>query len=219
MDLDLNKKKAKVSNLSEHAYEIIKDKIVKGDLSSSDVISISAIAESLNISRTPVSNACQKLEKEGFLRIIPKQGVIINVLSINDAREIYELRTAIETYAAKNITDKFNDTDYDILRQMIEKQRIAVKNNDIYNFMIEDTKFHKYFLSKFDNSQFIATTQNLYDRAFQLGLKVCSNSNRLLESFKEHEKIIEYLKSGDKQAFIDAIESNIMNGCKSFMDR
>jgi DNA-binding GntR family transcriptional regulator len=219
MNLDLNKKRAKADNLSEHAYKVIKDRIIKGDLLSSDVISISALAENLNISRTPVSNACQKLEKEGFLRIIPKQGVIINVLSINDAREIYELRAAIETYAAKNIINKFNVPDFEVLSEMIEKQRTAVANNDVHAFMIEDTKFHKFLLAKFENSHFIATTQNLYDRAFQLGLKVCSNSNRLLESFKEHEKIFEYLKNGDKHAFVDAIEINIMNGCKSFMNR
>ena len=69
-------------NLSEFAYNEIKAKILNGELRQGEAISINAIAEELNISRTPVTNACQKLEFEKLLTILPKQGVVINTISI-----------------------------------------------------------------------------------------------------------------------------------------
>ena len=78
-------KKVSVSknvNLSQQAYESIKYMIKYGELKQGDIVSISGMAEALNISRTPVTLACQRLEQERLLAIKPKQGVIITTITI-----------------------------------------------------------------------------------------------------------------------------------------
>lgn len=199
-------------SLTQAAYKIIKEKIVNGDLKQGEFISVSAMAKKLNISRTPVTNACQKLEHDKFLTIVPKQGVIINVLTIDDAREIYELRAAIETYSAKYSFSSFTKEDIDYLESSYSKQVCAVQENDSQLFMQEDTIFHKYILSKYENSQFFSVLNTLFDRAFLIGLKSCKNPVRLAESLREHRKIIDCLIKEDKNGFIEEIEKNILNG-------
>jgi DNA-binding GntR family transcriptional regulator len=199
-------------NLSQQAYRAIKEKIVNGELPQGVAISISAMAEALNISRTPVTNACQKLEFEKFLTIVPKQGVIINTITIDDAREIYELRAAIETYSAKRAFDFFSPEDIYYLKKSLVKQKQFIDACDIHNFMVEDTIFHKALLKKYKNSQFFSILDTLYDRAFLIGMKVSENSNRLKESYEEHNRIIIALENKDKNAFIEAIERNIISG-------
>ncbi|MGE1062467.1 GntR family transcriptional regulator [Megasphaera paucivorans] len=211
--MDISKKKE--VNLTQTAYQTIKEKIVHGELLPGEVISISAMAKELNISRTPVTNACQKLEHDKFLTIAPKQGVIIKTLTIDDAREIYELRAAIETYSAKNSFDFFSQLDIEYLKNSYDKQKLAVQNGDAKAFMSEDTNFHRYLLSKYENTQFFSVLDILFDRAFLIGLNSCKNSFRLLESLKEHENIINCLQQKDKQGFIDAIEKNILDGYKN----
>jgi len=203
------------NNLTQSAYETIKEKIVNGELKQGQIFSISAMSKKLKISRTPITYACQKLENDKFLTIVPKQGVIINTLSINDAREIYELRAAIESYSAKHAYPNINKTDIAFLEKSFKEQVDAVEKGDTIKFMAADTAFHKYILSKYENSHFANVIDNLLDRAFLLGVESCKNPNRLKASLKEHKKIIDGLKNKDKNLFVEAVEKNILNGYAS----
>lgn len=202
----------KRENLSERAYNEIKRMILQGTLEQGEVISINSMTEILDISRTPITNACQKLEFEKFLTIVPKQGVVINTITINDAREIYELRAAIESYAAKKAFYDFRQADIEYLKKSLEIQKSHVENENIYEFMKEDTNFHRFILKKYNNTQFFSIIDTLYDRSFMASLKSGQQTNRLLNNLKEHEEIIEALESRDKEAFVEAIEANILNG-------
>lgn len=201
-------------NLSIKAYENIKNMILSGELKQGQAISINSMAETLGISRTPVTNACQKLEYEKLLTIVPKQGVIINTISIEDACGIYELRAAIESYNAKRVMEMMTDDDIAILKKSVEKQSAFVAAGNAHAFMDEDHYFHRYILSKNMNQELLSVINQLYDRAYMLGIKN-SLSIRLTESIDEHKKIIDALEKKDRQGFADAIEENILNGFRS----
>lgn len=206
------------NNLSAKAYEEIKKMILSGELKQGQAISINAMAKQLEISRTPITNACQKLEYEKLLTIVPKQGVIINTISIEDACGIYELRAAIESYNARRAMDMMTDEDIRVLKESIEKQTADVKAGDAHAFMDEDHFFHRYILSKNMNNELFSVINQLYDRAYMLGIKN-SLSVRLTESIEEHKRIVEALEKRERQAFADAIEENILNGFRSLTRR
>lgn len=199
-------------NLSERAYIEIKEMILSGRLKQGEAISINSMTELLGISRTPITNACQKLEFEKFLTIIPKQGVIVNTITVDDIREIYELRAAIETYSAKRAFENITEADIRILRESLEIQRRLADEKNVYGFMKEDIKFHKFLLSKYSNTEVFSVIESLYDRSFIIGLKSGERAGRLINNVQEHQVIVEALERGDKEGFIDAIEKNIING-------
>ena len=201
--------------LTKEAYDLIKSKIITGELKQGEVFSISAMSKKLNISRTPLTYACQKLEYDHFLKIAPKQGVIINTITISDAREIYELRAAIESYSAKKSFSFIKPEDIKELEDIYQLQIEAVDQNDNYRFMLEDIRFHKKILNSYDNSHFYSLLENLYDRAFILGLESTKSNTRLRESLKEHREIIDSLEKSDKNTFIEKLEENIINGFKN----
>lgn len=211
-------KTAEKDSLSVRAYEEIKKMILSGELKQGQAVSINAMAEQLQISRTPVTNACQKLEYEKLLTIVPKQGVIINTISIEDACGIYELRAAIESYNAKRVMDMMTDEDIIVLKESIKKQTAEVEAGSTHGFMDEDHYFHRYILSKNMNHELLSVINQLYDRAYMLGIKN-SLSVRLNESIEEHKHIVEALEKRDRQAFADAIEENILNGFRSLTRR
>lgn len=205
-------------NLSDIAYEKIKEMILGGDIKQGQAISISSLAEQLNISRTPVTNACQKLEFEKLVTILPKQGVIVNAISIEEACGIYELRAAIESYNAKHVFDRLNKGDIAALKSSIAKQIEYVNSDDIHAFMNEDHFFHRYILTKNLNPELLSVINQLYDRAYILGMKN-NLTSRLHESIEEHQRIVDALESNDRQSFADAIEENILNGFRSLTRR
>lgn len=199
-------------NLSEQTYDVIKKMILSGELNSESTVSVNGLSEQLNISRSPVTNACQKLESEGFIKIIPKQGIIINELTLEVARDLYELRAVIETYAASHSFDMFTKEDIQELRKNLDEQKEYVNNNQIRDFMNKDIEFHRFILKKYINKEFITIFNSAYDRMFLLGIKNLRNKNRLIQNFKEHEYILKSIENKDKENLIKAIEDNILNG-------
>ncbi|WP_317856021.1 GntR family transcriptional regulator [Chakrabartyella piscis] len=206
-------------NLSIESYESIKRMILNGELKQGQAISISAMAESLQISRTPVTNACQRLEHEKFLTILPKQGAIVNTISIEAACGIYELRAAIESYNAKRVINLITAEDIRILKDSIQIQYSAIERKDSVAFMEADIFFHKYILEKNKNYEVTAVINPLYDRAFMLGIKNSMSDARIKSSLDEHTRIIEALEKRDIKEFADAIEANILNGLYSLTGR
>lgn len=208
----------KNDNISTKAYKKIKQMILSGELKQGQAISMNAMADNLHISRTPVTNACQRLEYEKLLTVLPKQGVLINTISLETACGIYELRAAIESYNAKRVLDKLTDFDIDNLTESVDKQKIYCKEGNSLMFMDEDIFFHKYILEKSVNYELLSVINQLYDRAYILGAKN-SNTTRMEQSIKEHENIINCIKDKNKQGFADAIEENILNGFRSLAVR
>lgn len=205
----------KKKNYTEMAYSYIKDKIIRSELKSGEVLSISALAENLNISRTPVNNACQRLEAEKLLTIVPRQGIVVKSASIKDFRHLYEMRAAIETYAAKLAFSQITERDIGILKEIMVAQKKALSPIDEYAFMIEDMKFHRFLVSKCGNPRFIDILANLNDQALIAGIKNSASHKRIYLAFEEHQKIITALEQNDKGAFILAIEENIISGYTS----
>lgn len=203
------------SNLTLTAYQLLKEQIVKGKLKQGSAISISAIARDLNISRTPVTYACLKLEHDRLLTILPKQGVVINSVSVIDAREIYELRAAVEFYSALRSFDYITDDIKKELYSCYHKQVEQIENDDIAGFMTEDLRFHNLILSVLKNSQFLSIIEGVRDKAHLLGIESLKSAKRKKESLIEHKDILDKIDGGDKMEFARAIETNILNGLSS----
>lgn len=211
-------KQEKYDSLSTKAYDKIKKMILNGELKQGQAISINAMADALDISRTPVTIACQKLEFEKLLTILPKQGVLINTISLETACGIYELRAAIESYNARRVLDKLTEQDIAILGASLKKQKEYREASNSLMFMDEDIFFHRYILEKSVNYELLSVVNQLYDRAYILGAKN-SNQTRMEQSIMEHEKIVKAIEQKNKQAFADAIEENILNGFRSLASR
>lgn len=216
----MNKKlEAANANLSQKAYETLKHKIKYGELKQGELVSITAVAEELHISRTPVTIACQRLEYEKLLTIAPKQGVIINSIAIADARELYEMRAAIESYSAKLSFEYITEQDIAVLQESLERQKVDAARGDVYAFMEEDTTFHDYLLKRYKNSQISDAMEVLYDKFFMIGVECSSRPERLKSTIEEHEDIVRALIEGNKNAFVDAVEHNIINGYRSLTNQ
>lgn len=140
--------------LTEKAYRIIKNDILYGKFKQNEVISINALSDELGISRTPITNAFQKLELEDFVTVLPKQGVFVKPITITETREIYELRAAIETFSAKRAFDMINEENIEWLKESVKKQKKFLEDEDYQSFMVEDVDFHKYILEIYKNSKF-----------------------------------------------------------------
>lgn len=204
--------RAKSVSQTEKAYQALKEMIMRGQIRQGEALSILQLSEHLRIGRTPISNACQRLEYDGLLRVIPKQGVWVNTISIDEAQDIYESRAAIEGFFNRKAFEHYTKEDVAILRASAERQLELGRQGDLYAYLTEDTFFHRYPMQKYQNQTLIELYGKLTDRIFMFGIRNAANVARLHHANLEHEAIIRCIDEGGAEDLVKAVEQHIMNG-------
>ena len=109
------------TNLSEQAYNQIKDAICQGRIAPGDILSESRLAEDLGMSRTPVREALRSLASEGFLEIKNGVGAYVKPLSSKDMENLYEIRCLLEMQAIKTSIYRITDQEIDDMERRFQE--------------------------------------------------------------------------------------------------
>ena len=88
-------------SLAGRAYQQIRDEILRGDLAIGDVLSRRKLADRLNMSFLPITEAMQRLEVEGLVESRPRIGTRVRIPTEQDIRNSYVIREALESQAAR----------------------------------------------------------------------------------------------------------------------
>jgi DNA-binding GntR family transcriptional regulator len=91
--------------LADSVYEQVLDAIAAGAVAPGVRLIQGAIAEQMNVSRTPVREALLRLEREKVLESVDRGGFVVRTISSDDARHIYQVRQAIEGYGARLVAE------------------------------------------------------------------------------------------------------------------
>ncbi|MFO7887279.1 MAG: GntR family transcriptional regulator [Eubacteriales bacterium] len=205
----------KYKSKSDEAYEIIKHKILSNELKDGEVISENLFAEELNISRTPVRSAFQRLVMEGFIKIYPSRGAIVQEMSLEESREIYDLRLAIETFIIKKIFNNITQEDIENLKLIIRKQEEAFNEGEAKSYiesMKYDMKFHSYFLTIYKNEKINQIFKSYMEKMTSFGYIALIKPGRMNATLEEHKKIIDCIEKKDLNSAVESLEFHLENG-------
>jgi DNA-binding GntR family transcriptional regulator len=206
------------ASLKQRAYEIIKDKIINCEYLPNTFLNESILAEITEASRTPIREALNKLEQENLVVILPKKGIMVSELSINDINMIYQTRQLIETHVVKLYGDKIDKIELLNLRQELQMQMLKRQENnmplkEIYRI---DNDLHMLFINKSGNRYYKQIMEQIYSQNQRLralaGVKV---EKRLEETHKEHVDIIDYLLDDKIEEAVKAMAVHLENSKKA----
>jgi len=186
--------------LSKKVYRILKARIIKGDLKPGEKILEVNIAEQLGVSRTPIREALRELAAEGFVKMIPNQGMAVNNVSIEDIKEVLQIRKLLEGFAASIAAKKINKGEIKKLEKIIEKMNISISKDDVLVYSDLNGEFHNLILNICGNKRLIKICTNLNGSDHRFRIRALrDNSERLKYSLKEHQEIVEALKRKDAE--------------------
>lgn len=205
-------------NLSEDVYEAIKGRLGKSDLKPGIKIKEEQLAKELGVSRTPVREALNKLEREGLVEIIPRYGTFVADLTPNDVKEIYDVRAELEGLALRlcflNLDKKKKKKFYQKLSEMADfltKCESYVEEGNFEPFIKADINFHDFIVISSENSRLIQVMRNL-NAQIQLGrMESFSVPGRARNSLREHEEIIDAMLQKDTNKAEKLIKKHCMN--------
>ena len=100
----------RTSSLADLAYERLTEALLSGELAPGDRLVQDALALRLGISRTPLREALQRLEREGTIRSAGARGHVVPELTAEDIAHLYEVREAVEGQAARLVAARAPDS-------------------------------------------------------------------------------------------------------------
>jgi DNA-binding GntR family transcriptional regulator len=126
----------KRGNLKEKVYSVIKDRILNFELKPGEKIQESEIVQELGLSRTPIREALNKLEQEGFIKILSNKGYFVSDVTTREIEELYEIREALEILAIRAAVRNSRQEDWVRLEQiLLSSDKDKNKEKLIYKFL------------------------------------------------------------------------------------
>lgn len=193
--------------VSEQVYNRIKAAILSGEFAPGERIVQENITQQLNVSRTPVREALQRLSSEGLVTLRPFYGAQVFNLSIENLREIYDIRVLIETYAAHKSCSLLQDSDIDELEAM--NNLIRDKKNSIQDCMAYDRSFHQAICCASLSDYIIQLLEGIWDKCDPYKSLYFSSHENLEHMIIEHEQVISSLRKRDENAVAAAIKRHL----------
>jgi len=192
-------------SLKDRAYQNIKFQIIRGNLRPGTRLLEEELAKAMSISRAPIREAFNKLEKEGFVTTIPRKGAAVSNVTTEIIEDIFEIRETLETLAVKKSLGKIFIDELekvgDNFKEFINKSENA--ENRI-QYLVLDKKFHDLLSQNCGNKKLIELLANLQEQIHWLR-NISLKRTTFSGSVREHLAIIEALKGNDKKLITKAL--------------
>jgi DNA-binding GntR family transcriptional regulator len=188
------------STFADRAYVALRDVILSLDIYGrpGEVrLDERRLASDLGISRTPVREAMVQLEREGFVRSVPRRGVYVVRKTRAEAIELITAWAALEGMAARLITQNASDEEIATLRAMFatfENGRLHAKLDEYSEVNIE---FHQTIIRMSGNRVLIDLAANLFAHMRMIRRKTIGESDRADRSISDHMNIIHAIEARD----------------------
>jgi len=185
------------SKLADLAYQSLKETILSMDYNAEERLDERKLAQSLNISRTPLRDAINRLVSEGFLRVEPRKGIFINRKSRKEIIEILYVRAALEGAAAKMAAQKVSEEDISRMRELFAGFNDENIISKVEEFARANVAFHEYVLQLSGNRKLQEFAANIYDHMRMVRLATIKMDNRAYNALREHLEIIAAFEKRD----------------------
>jgi DNA-binding GntR family transcriptional regulator len=182
------------------AYAALRDVIVSMDVyrSRSDIrLDERRLAHDFGISRTPVREAMAQLEREGFVRSVPRRGIYVVRKTKAEVIEMITAWAALESMAARLITERADDDAIAALRRMFATFEGGAVRAHLDEYSEINIEFHQTIIRMSGNSVLIALAENLFTHMRMIRMRTIGEQDRADRSIRDHMHIIEALEARD----------------------
>ena len=182
--------------LSDRAYDLIKHMIITLELPPLATIDEQALMENLQLGRTPIREALQRLASEGLVFSAPHRGMFVADISITDLQKIFEARLALEGFCARLAAQRITPEQRAELEALVQELQ-RVKDGDTRALMDIDEGFHNLLYQAADNEFLADTLRRLHALSFRLWYLVLERLGDVRKAMEQHVEIASALKSRD----------------------
>ena len=197
-------------SLLDRAYNEIKFRIIACRYRPGEVLSEAAISAELKIGRTPIHQAIHRVMMDGLVSIMPRKGVMVRPVSVDEAMEIIGVRLVTECYCARLAANRADDAELQRLQAIIESSEKVTKKRDIEQIMLLDREFHDALARAAGNSVLADVLRNLHERSLRFWFISLRDPDHHRNVLAQHRAIVAALLSHNPEAAEIAMREHIL---------
>lgn len=191
--------------LKEKVYKSLRYDILTGKIPDGTRITESSIASRLNVSRTPVREALQRLTQEKLITSLSRAGYIIEDMSNDDIQDLFSARFDIETLVTRKAAQYITDAELLMMKENIEKATACIAVNDLRKMTGLDIEFHSIIYRASRSKTLFRICRNLSDHTMKYRHGLNLRSDIWNEAISNHRGIYEALLARDQDKAARAI--------------
>jgi DNA-binding GntR family transcriptional regulator len=203
------------SSLSETVYTAVHQRIVTGVYRPNQRLVETEIAAELGASRTPVREALVRLIKDG-LAVRSRHGLMVREFTLPEVREIYEVRAAIEGYAARLAAERSTPEALADLEETLHHHARTSQHDVVDRAQVVETnaEFHNAVLAAAGNHRMQSLATSNLSYFFNIEAAAVTSDEALAVALGEHQQIYEAIRDRDGDRAETIVRGHIMAGLK-----
>lgn len=194
-------------DLGIFVHHALREEIVLGKLRPNELISEVEIATRLKVSRTPVREALQRLAGEGLIKSYKRRWIVYQH-SLEEIREIYEIRAALEGQAARLAAVRITDEVLAELNQQVDNRPLSLDHGD--HLMVQtNNAFHRKIVEASGNRRLQELVEGSRRYFFNSQVALLYRDTDIRESQAQHVRLLEALIARDPDAADSIVRDHI----------
>lgn len=177
--------------IRDKVYNYLKNAILNGEYGSGERLIERELADKLKISRTPIREALFRLESQGFVKTVPRKGVIVSEISFEMVMEVFTILSSLQVLAVKLAIQKLNSDSLQVVSKLIEKIEAFLNGEKAEDASLLHMEIYDILFKTANSPKLSEIIQGLqeYIRAFaNTGYEI---PGRMKESMKEHLEVLQ----------------------------
>ena len=196
---------------AERLYRKLKQDIIECELSPGRSLSESELGRRYKAGRTPVREACRKLENEGLIEIIPFRGYFIAPLVVAEFHDLQEVQLIVEPAAAALAAEHATDEQVGTMQECATYEYRLGNKDSYYEFLQKNFALHVSIAEASGNKELAAITRHVHTRLqrfFYIGVSLDAAGPQLVE---EHCHLVTAIRAHDATQARQRAEEHIRN--------
>ncbi|GGL46856.1 GntR family transcriptional regulator [Sporolactobacillus putidus] len=200
----------KGASLGERIANVLRLRIVSGEIKPGSILSENKIAKDFGTSRSPVRDAMKALSADGLINL-ERMGAVVLGLDLKDIQELYDVRYLIESFAQQRIPEQNLENLVLTLNQIVDQMELALKYQNQSEFAYQDLTFHETIIIKTNHMRILNLWNGLRHLVMAVILvtteEVFSHGDDHVEwVIEKHRKIIRGLQTKQQAAIEKSVQ-------------
>jgi DNA-binding GntR family transcriptional regulator len=204
--------------ISERVLREMEAAILSGEFKPREHLVEMELIARYGVSRTIIREALKKLEDKGLVRIVPHRGARVADLSVREIEEIYFVRAEVEKIAARLLVKNIQPAEIESLKKLAREVESHLRHKT--EQMIEkDGEFHRAVYQTCRNQHLCDLIDHLKTKAYIVGYNAWSMPQRIEESIREHQEIVEAIAEKDAPKLERLIVKHLTFSKNSYLEQ
>lgn len=195
--------------LSSQAYQRLRHMIVTLQLEPGELINEAALIEDLQLGRTPIREALQRLANEGLVEQRARRGLFVANFSITDLHQLFELRRTLEGYAAALAAQRATRADVEALEATLRPLDSLGADAGVGAYIDLDAAFHQGVARAAHNKFLVATLWRLYTLSLRVWYLALNSIGPMRPAIEEHRRVLTAITRRDSAEASAAMQQHI----------